>query len=234
MKKKIILLIGLTLFNGLLPSETTEETEKLSPEEVAKKEAIRRKKADKRKRKKQRQRKNKKEQNLMKKKINEIHDDLLKKIRPNFDEDKKAEIFLYGVHVDLLETLSDRKKTQEVMLSDLFTLIPLLSPDILKRNALDLKKYQIDKLLINIPLNEEIISLFFNIVYQYSIFQYLSINYTFDPKHNLFRLNETGNENFGYVFNSETGPDSGATYIPCNDIDDYLEGLTDRSSGAGK
>ena len=35
MKKKILLLIGLTLFNVLLPSEKIEEIEKLSREEAA-------------------------------------------------------------------------------------------------------------------------------------------------------------------------------------------------------
>ena len=103
------------------------------------------------------------------------------------------------------------------------TILSLLTPDILQENALILTGDLTFEGAAPHKRGDR--------VTEYATFQFLLINYTFDANNNLFRSKDAGMENFGYITNPETGPDSGTIYIPCPDIKAYL---AEQSGGAAQ
>lgn len=215
MKKKLLLLIGLSICNISIPSDAEEQ---LPQEEVARK-----KKADKARAKRQRQKANRKARKAAEQKKSEYLQQVQKekkramglfeeatrtivknllqlgytpgKIQPLINE---AITHAAARSIESIKNYKARvMKTQEA--------VNLFTPEQLKGNFSDLS----DKDIVN-----------------YVTFHYLSVNYTFDEENDLFRAKDE--ENMGYVFNRKSNK-----YVPCEDIGAYIEGLTAPSGGGG-
>lgn len=232
MNKKILFLIGLTLFNGLLPSEATAETGDLSKEEAAKKNRARR-----RNNKKKRNRKNKQAKKAQKAAektaIEDYESEMIQHLR-TFIHRQLASCHcenpvetLINFEADLVTyALKDvPTKANDIQTVKVKQGLLLLTPSMLEFNALNdtVFPYNNDHDPIYREGNQYDDSVRMR---EYLARVYLNINYVFDPHNNLFREKihvDKGSANSGFVFDPSRIDTDEPLYVPCADINKHIK-----------